>query len=264
MPSMTPIAGFLETISSIDDPEKIRALYGDFVRKAFADERVLVIPNRAPADAGRVPQLSAGDDRSGRPARARLHDDLVIVSGPRGTLRQEHADWLGSLREATHQRLEALHTAIATDPLTGLGSERKFHEFLRQLSRKESWFGWLMDVTLRGSSEPGPQEVEEARQQVVDYLRDRHPAGAQLFRLDSGLFAGLIPSLSEHEAELFASLFREGLSELKISGGLRLHPVIATAPWPSQTGYPRAFWFRLKGGLEEQSRVKGLDGGSSS
>lgn len=251
----SPINGFLERIESLDDTDLIEVLYGDFVRKVFQGYRVTVTPGRPTPGATPLPQLAELEEGDGRYGRVRLYDDLVVVSGPPGSLREEHLEWLTRLRQGTQARLDRLQSTLDIDPLTGLGSERKFHGFVGALARKERWVGWLMCLTMvpeEGAS-PTLEDVEGILRQVADFLRQHHPPAAQLFRMNNGFFAALVPGLSADDMESLLTAIQDGLATLPLRGVASLKSVVGTAPFGTGKRESIVFYQQLMESLQRSS-----------
>ena len=243
----SPTAGFLERIASKDDPDLIRVLYGDFVRKVFQGYRVTVTPVRPTPGATGVPQLSEMGEGEGRYGRVRLFDDLVVVSGPPGSLREEHLKWLQGLRQATQTRLDEIDAALNVDEMTGLASERVFHTSLLGLPRKERWGGWLMCVTIL----PDPavpltvDDVERMGREIAEYLRSAQPEGGALFRMNNGFFAGLVPSSTPESLEELGQRLSQGLEGLEVAGAAGLKAVIGVCLRPPRAHTSFEFYQKL-------------------
>lgn len=253
MPHSTPINGFLERIESLDDTDLIEVLYGDFVRRVFQGYRVTVTPGRPIPGATSTPQLVNLPDTDGRYGRARLYDNLVVVSGPPGSLGEEHLRWLFQLRKGVQARIEALRAALDTDPFTGLGSERRFHAFVGALPRKERWTGWLMCLTMvpEEGMTPGLEDVEEIFHRVADLLGRNHPAGAQLYRLNNGFFAGLVRDLTPEATDRLLESLRSGIENLHPPGIASLTCMLGAAPLGSGKRVSVAFYQQLMEALQK-------------
>jgi GGDEF domain-containing protein len=245
----------LERIESLDDTDLIEVLYGDFVRKVFQGYRVTVTPGRPTPGATPLPQLAELEEGDGRYGRVRLYDDLVVVSGPPGSLREEHLEWLTRLRQGTQARLDRLQSTLDIDPLTSLGSERKFHGFVSTLARKQRWVGWLMCLTMvpEEGANPTLEDVEGILRQVADFLRQHHPAAAQLFRMNNGFFAALVPGLSADETESLLTAIRDGLAKLPLRGVASLKSVVGTAPFGTGKRESIVFYQQLMESLQRSS-----------
>lgn len=232
MPHSSPINGFLERIEALDDPDLIQVLYGDFVRRVFQGYRVTVTPGRPTPGSTSTPQLVNLDDTDGRYGRTRLYDNLVVVSGPPGSLRDEHLTWLTQLRQGLQGRLERLKAALETDSFTGLGSERKFHEIVGALPRKQKWVGWLMCLTMVPESDSAPSlaSVEHIFHQVANLLRDHHHPDSYLFRMNNGFFVGLVPGLDDEGATALVETLQNEIAKLRADGIASLRGSVGLAP----------------------------------
>lgn len=247
MPHSTPIDGFLARIEALDDTDLIEVLYGDFVRRVFQGYRVTVTPGRPTPGATSTPQLVNLPDTDGRYGRARLYDNLVVVSGPPGSLGEEHLRWLFQLRKGVQARVDALKAALDTDPFTGLGSERRFHAFVGALPRKERWLGWLMCLTMvpEEGTTPAMDDVEGIFHQVADVLRRHHPDGAQLYRLNNGFFAGLVKDASAEDGERLVKSFQNEIAGLHPPGISSLSCMVGIAPLGTGKRVSVAFYQKL-------------------
>lgn len=231
MPHSTPISGFLDRIESLDDSDLIEVLYGDFVRLAFQGFRVSVTPGRPAPGADTAPQLVQVEGGDGRYGRARLYDDLVVISGPPGSLGEEHLGWLTSLREGVRERLVRLRAEQETDSLTGLGSETRFHVVAGELTRKDHWFGWLICLTMlpeEGRS-PSLESVEEILRLAAEALRRECPEDAHLFRMDNGFFCGLVPHSTSGQIAELVNRLKASLAVVKAPGVAGLDSVAGFA-----------------------------------
>jgi GGDEF domain-containing protein len=239
----------------LDDTDLIEVLYGDFVRKVFQGYRVTVTPGRPTPGAHPIPQLTELEESDGRYGRVRLYDDLVVISGPPGSLRDEHLEWLKDLRKGTQARLDQLRAALDIDALTGLESERKFHQVVSSLARKERWVGWLMCLTLvplEGTS-PTLEDVERICRRVAEFLGQHHPPGSRLFRMNNGFFAGLVPGLTGEDASLLVANLQEGLASLKLQGVASLTSLVGVAAFGSGKRESIAFYQQMMEALSRSS-----------
>ncbi len=216
----TPISGFLHRIATLDDSDLIEVLYGDFVRHAFPDFRVSVTPGRPTPGATSSPRLVEDEEGEGRYGRARLYDDLVVVSGPPGSLGEEHLEWLVSLRQGTQERLKRLRVEQETDSLTGLGSEVRFHTVAGELTRKEHWFGWLLCLTMLPEEGQSPtlESVEQILREATQVLRRECPDETHLYRMNNGFFAGLVPHTTSSQVAELVDRLKAALADLKAPG----------------------------------------------
>lgn len=244
---VSPTDGFLKRIETLDDSDLIEVLYGDFVRKMFQGYRVAVTPGRPTPGATKIPQLVELDGGDGRYGRARLYDDLVVISGPPGSLREEHLEWLKALRKGTQARIDHLLNLLEIDELTGLGSERRFHSFVASLRRKDQWAGWLMCLVLvpQEGISPGLEQVEDILRKVSAFLAQACPAGTQLYRMDNGFFTGLVPEADAEQVASLAEVLQQGIGKLELPGMASLQSFVGTAEFSKGRKLSIPFYQRM-------------------
>ena len=255
MPHSSQMNGFFDRIESLDDTDLIQVLYGDFVRRIFQGYRVAVTPGRPTPGATPTPQLVNLPGTDGRYGRARLYDDLVVISGPPGSLGEEHLQWLFQLRKGVQARVDALKAALDADPFTGLGSERRFHAFVGALPRKERWTGWLMCLTMVAEEgmTPSLEDIETIFQQVATTMRNLNPEGGQLYRMNNGFFAGLAKDLTEEQVEKFLESLKSSLVALKPKGIASLSGMVGVASLGNGKRISLTFYQQLIAALQRSS-----------
>ena len=144
---------------------------------------------------------------------------------------------LGLYQRSNYRALRAIRLAL-TDPLTGLGNHRHFHESLaRQLAQASTTGGALTLCLL---------DVDDFKQ-VNDRLG--HPAGDQLlvqvaarlrqggetFRLGGDEFAILLPGQHEAAGLVTATAIAERISELRTEQDSPVSISVGLATCPTQT-----------------------------
>jgi diguanylate cyclase (GGDEF)-like protein len=152
-------------------------------------------------------------------------------------------------QRSTHRALKAMRLAL-TDPLTGLGNHRHFHERLqRELDTAQEQGGYLSLVLLdidnfkRINDEFGHPVGDRVLSQVSGRLRQ----GGEAFRLGGDEFAVLLPDVDEASAVTAAEsiLERIGAGDLGQAGSVTISAGVATFP---QHGRERDALIRLADG----------------
>jgi diguanylate cyclase (GGDEF)-like protein len=141
---------------------------------------------------------------------------------------------IGLYQRSTVKAMEAMRLAL-TDPLTGLGNHRNFHERLqRELDAAEEANTPLalclfdLDDLKTINDRHGHPAGDAVLGQVASRLRQ----GGEAFRLGGDEFAVLLPGHGEREAsavarsivERIAALRIEGIEEVTVSGGVATFP----------------------------------------
>ncbi|HEY2354415.1 MAG TPA: diguanylate cyclase [Gaiellaceae bacterium] len=146
---------------------------------------------------------------------------------------------IGLYQRSTFREMEAMRLAL-TDPLTGLGNHRGFHERLqRELDTAEragtSVALCLFDLDdLKKINDGHGHPMGDA---VLGQVASRLRQGGEAFRLGGDEFAVLLPGLDEREAsavarsivERIAALKIEGIDEVTVSGGVATFPTHGAA-----------------------------------
>jgi diguanylate cyclase (GGDEF)-like protein/putative nucleotidyltransferase with HDIG domain len=152
-------------------------------------------------------------------------------------------------QRSTHRALNAIRLAL-TDPLTGLGNHRHFHERLqRELAHAEESGGLVslcfldVDDFKRINDQHGHPAGDRVLSQVASRLRQ----GGEAFRLGGDEFAVLLPGVEEGEALAIAQsiVARIGATELGAAGAITVSSGVATYP---QHGRERDSLIRLADG----------------
>ncbi|HEY6961759.1 MAG TPA: diguanylate cyclase [Gaiellaceae bacterium] len=149
-------------------------------------------------------------------------------------------------QRSTHRALNAMRLAL-TDPLTGLGNHRHFHERLqRELAAAEESHGMLslcfldIDDFKRVNDQHGHPAGDRVLSQVAGKLRQ----GGEAFRLGGDEFAVLLPSVDDKGALATAESIVDRIEEMDLSfvGGITVSAGVATYP---QHGRERDALIRL-------------------
>jgi diguanylate cyclase (GGDEF)-like protein len=141
---------------------------------------------------------------------------------------------IGLYQRSTFKAMQAMRLAL-TDPLTGLGNHRSFHERLqRELVAAEqdgtSVALCLFDLDdLKTINDHHGHPMGDA---VLSQVASRLRQGGEAFRLGGDEFAVLLPGHGEREAsavarsivERIAALRIEGIDEVTVSGGVATFP----------------------------------------
>jgi diguanylate cyclase (GGDEF)-like protein len=152
-------------------------------------------------------------------------------------------------QRSTHRALKAMRLAL-TDPLTGLGNHRHFHERLqRELDTAQEHGGYVSLVLLdiddfkRINDELGHPVGDRVLSRVSGRLRQ----GGEAFRLGGDEFAVLLPDIDESSALAAAEsiLERIGAGDLGEVGAVTVSAGVATFP---QHGRERDSLIRLADG----------------
>jgi len=141
---------------------------------------------------------------------------------------------IGLYQRSTFREMEAMRLAL-TDPLTGLGNHRSFHERLqRELDAAEQAGApvalCLFDLDdLKKINDGHGHPMGDA---VLGQVASRLRQGGEAFRLGGDEFAVLLPGVDEREAsaiarsivERIAALRIEGIDEVTVSSGVATFP----------------------------------------
>jgi diguanylate cyclase (GGDEF)-like protein/putative nucleotidyltransferase with HDIG domain len=152
-------------------------------------------------------------------------------------------------QRSTHKALNAIRLAL-TDPLTGLGNHRHFHERLqRELARAEETGGLVslcfldIDDFKRVNDQFGHPAGDRVLSQVASRLRQ----GGESFRLGGDEFAVLLSGMDENQALETAQSIVQRISETELgkAGAITVSAGVATFP---QHGRERDALIRLADG----------------
>ena len=152
-------------------------------------------------------------------------------------------------QRSTHKALDAIRLAL-TDPLTGLGNHRHFHERLqRELAHADEHDGRVslcfldIDDFKRVNDQFGHPTGDRILSQVSARLRQ----GGESFRLGGDEFAVLLPGLDEQQALVTARSIVQRIAETELgkTGAVTVSAGVATFP---QHGRERDSLIRLADG----------------
>ncbi|HEX2110703.1 MAG TPA: diguanylate cyclase [Gaiellaceae bacterium] len=137
-------------------------------------------------------------------------------------------------QRSVHEALKAMRLAL-TDPLTGLGNHRHFHERLQRDLDVAQLTGTPLSLCLvdiddfkRINDRFGHPVGDRVLEQVASRLRQ----GGEAFRLGGDEFALLLPGRSEREALAVAELVLERVAALACAHGERVTVSAGIAAYP--------------------------------
>ncbi len=137
-------------------------------------------------------------------------------------------------QRSVHDALSAMRLAL-TDPLTGLGNHRHFHERLQTDLNRAQERGTLLALCLvdiddfkRVNDRHGHPVGDEVLAQVATRLRQ----GGEAFRLGGDEFALLMPGRTESEALAVARSVIDRVGSMKLAHGERLTVSAGVAVYP--------------------------------
>jgi diguanylate cyclase (GGDEF)-like protein len=149
-------------------------------------------------------------------------------------------------QRSVHSALKAMRLAL-TDPLTGLGNHRHFHERLQHDLDKAQDEGFPLTLVLLDidnfklvNDRYGHPSGDKVLAQVAGRLRQ----GGEAFRLGGDEFALLLPRRDEHEGLSIARSIIERMSETEIDLGEVLNMSAGVATYP-QHGVERSELVRV-------------------
>ena len=152
-------------------------------------------------------------------------------------------------QRSTHRALDAIRLAL-TDPLTGLGNHRHFHERLqRELTVAEETHGLVslcfldIDDFKRINDQYGHPAGDRVLAQVAGRLRQ----GGESFRLGGDEFAVLLPGIDESRAVAIAESIVARIDELDLGSTGAITVSAGVAGYP-QHGRERDSLIRLADG----------------
>jgi diguanylate cyclase (GGDEF)-like protein/putative nucleotidyltransferase with HDIG domain len=152
-------------------------------------------------------------------------------------------------QRSTHRALNAIRLAL-TDPLTGLGNHRHFHERLqRELAHADENGGLvsLCFLDVDNFKRINDQHGHPAGDRVLSQVASRLRQGGEAFRLGGDEFAVLLPGVEDRDALAVAQsiVARIGGAELGAAGAITVSAGVATYP---QHGRERDSLIRLADG----------------
>jgi diguanylate cyclase (GGDEF)-like protein len=149
-------------------------------------------------------------------------------------------------QRSVHSALKAMRLAL-TDPLTGLGNHRHFHERLQHDLDKAQADGFPLTLCLLDidnfkqiNDRYGHPTGDKVLAQVAARLRQ----GGEAFRLGGDEFALLLPSRDEHEGFSVARSIIERMAETEVDVGAVLNMSAGVATYP-QHGVERSELVRV-------------------
>ncbi len=149
-------------------------------------------------------------------------------------------------QRSVHSALKAMRLAL-TDPLTGLGNHRHFHERLQQDLDKAQDEGFPLTLCLLDidnfkqiNDRHGHPTGDKVLAQVAARLRQ----GGEAFRLGGDEFALLLPRRDEHEGLSIARSIIERMCETEVALGEVLNMSAGVATYP-QHGVERSELVRV-------------------
>ena len=141
---------------------------------------------------------------------------------------------IGLYQRSTFKAMQAMRLAL-TDPLTGLGNHRSFHERLQRELVAAEQAGTPVALCLFDLDDLktiNDQHGHPMGDSVLKQIASRLRQGGEAFRLGGDEFAVLLPRHGEREAsavarsivERIAALRIEGIDEVTVSGGVATFP----------------------------------------
>ena len=141
---------------------------------------------------------------------------------------------IGLYQRSTFKAMQAMRLAL-TDPLTGLGNHRSFHERLQRelvAAEQDGTSVALCLFDLDDLKTINDQHGHPMGDAVLSQVASRLRQGGEAFRLGGDEFAVLLPGHGEREAsavarsivERIAALRIEGIDEVTVSGGVATFP----------------------------------------
>jgi diguanylate cyclase (GGDEF)-like protein len=141
-------------------------------------------------------------------------------------------------QRSTHKAMRALRLAL-TDPLTGLGNHRSFHERLQRelvVAEEKNASLALCLVDFDDLKSVNDQFGHPVGDLVLGQVASRLRAGGEAFRLGGDEFAVLLPRQDERQAtavarsivERVAALDVEGVGPVTVSAGVAMYPTHGT------------------------------------
>jgi diguanylate cyclase (GGDEF)-like protein/putative nucleotidyltransferase with HDIG domain len=161
-------------------------------------------------------------------------------------------------QRSVHSALKAMRLAL-TDPLTGLGNHRHFHERLQHDLDKAQEEGFPLTLCLldidnfkQVNDRYGHPTGDKVLAQVAARLRQ----GGEAFRLGGDEFALLLPRRDEHEGLSIARSIIERMSETEIDLGEVLNMSAGVATYP-QHGVERSELVRVADSALDVAKEQG-------
>jgi diguanylate cyclase (GGDEF)-like protein len=141
-------------------------------------------------------------------------------------------------QRSTHKAMRAMRLAL-TDPLTGLGNHRSFHERLQRelvVAEEQGASLALCLVDFDDLKSVNDRHGHPVGDLVLGQVASRLRQGGEAFRLGGDEFAVLLPRQDERQAtavarsivERVASLDMEGVGPVTVSAGVAMYPTHGT------------------------------------
>ena len=149
-------------------------------------------------------------------------------------------------QRSVHSALKAMRLAL-TDPLTGLGNHRHFHERLQHDLDKAQEEGFALTLVLLdidNFKQVNDRHGHPIGDRVLAQVATRLRQGGEAFRLGGDEFALLLPRRDEHEGLSIARSVIERLAEKPLESGEFLSMSAGVATYP-QHGVERADLVRV-------------------
>ncbi len=149
-------------------------------------------------------------------------------------------------QRSVHSALKAMRLAL-TDPLTGLGNHRHFHERLQHDLDKAQDEGFALTLVLLdidNFKQVNDRHGHPIGDRVLAQVATRLRQGGEAFRLGGDEFALLLPRRDEHEGLSIARSVIERLAEKPLESGEFLSMSAGVATYP-QHGVERADLVRV-------------------
>ena len=237
---------FRERLEQLTDMEAVKEAYLAYVSSRFDSYRVFKTPSSL-AKVG-IHLSSYLDDASGLVSRWEecVHDELIFIVGPRGSLGLELAQWLEKSRATTLSRLERLLLEAPEVPGEDLPSQASFHHSLKTLAQaRKSRFAALR-VELGNASGLGP------------LLQSCLPPGSSVFAFTRSSLAALIPNCDELRVRWLTHRAAMSLTKTLIELEATERPAIGVASWPAHSPSLPMFVLSLQQALQDAIRVNHL------
>jgi diguanylate cyclase (GGDEF)-like protein len=139
-------------------------------------------------------------------------------------------------QRSTYREMRAMRLAL-TDPLTGLGNHRHFHERLqRELmdAHERSTPLTLVLIDIDEFKQINDTYGHPAGDRVLSQVAGRLRQGGEAFRLGGDEFAVLLPGEDAHNAVAAASSILERIRTLTVEQNIRMTASAGVATFPSQ------------------------------
>lgn len=237
---------FRERLEQLTDMEAVKEAYLAYVSSTLDSDRVVKTPSTL-AKVG-IQLSSYLEDASGPVSRweESVHDELIFILGPRGSLGLELAQWLEKPRAATLSRLERLLLESPYVPGEELPSQASFHHSLRTLAQYRNRRFAALLIELGNASGLGP------------ILQSCLPPGSSVFAFTRLSLAALIPNCDELRVRWLTHRAAMTLTKTLIELEATARPAIGVASWPAPSPSLPIFVQSLQQALQDAVRVNRL------